>query len=58
MYGANPFVANAANRTPLDEAVLAGAPAVVRAFQAKALWSGTVCVKVGCRVWYSMLPTC
>lgn len=48
--GANPFVANSVGRTALDEAVLAPAPAIVRAFQQKALWSGQVAVKVGGRV--------
>uniref|UniRef100_A0A7S0RGQ1 RING-type domain-containing protein n=1 Tax=Chlamydomonas leiostraca TaxID=1034604 RepID=A0A7S0RGQ1_9CHLO len=44
-HGANPFVANSVGRTALDEAVLAAAPAIVRAFQHKALWAGQVAVK-------------
>lgn len=44
--GANPFVANAAGRTPLDEAVLSGHTGVVRAIEKHALWTGHVDVKV------------
>lgn len=43
--GANPFAANAAGRTALDEAVLAGHAGVVRAIEKRALFSGLVEVK-------------
>ncbi|GLC38078.1 hypothetical protein PLESTF_000313000 [Pleodorina starrii] len=44
--GANPFAANAAGRTALDEAVLSGHSGVVRAIEKYAEFSGTVAFKI------------
>ncbi|KAL6760615.1 ankyrin repeat-containing domain protein [Haematococcus lacustris] len=44
-YGANPFKANPAGRTPLDEAMLAGSFAMMDKMWQKAMWLGTVALK-------------
>ncbi|KAL6760026.1 ankyrin repeat-containing domain protein [Haematococcus lacustris] len=47
-YGANPFKANSAGRTPLEEAMLAGSFAMMDKMWHKAIWLGTVAMKDTC----------